>query len=150
MKLISICILGCGFGLAAIAAETKMKVDDLPAAVQSAMKTQTKGATILGASKERENGRMTYEVETKQDGKGRDLTFAEDGSLLEIEQEVDLESIPAAARQAIEGKAAGGTIKKVESVTQGSKTSYEADVRTSGGKTHEVAVNADGSPHKED
>ena len=150
MKLITIGVLGTAFGLAAFAAETKMKVEDLPAAVQAAMKEQSKGATILGASKEREHGRMTYEVETKQAGKGRDITFAEDGSLLEVEQEVDLDSIPQPAKEAIQKKAAGGTIKKVESVTQGSSTSYEADVSTKNGKNQEVAVNADGSPHKGD
>jgi hypothetical protein len=93
---------------------------------------------------------MTYEVETKQNGKGRDLTFDKDGSLLEVEEEVDLDSIPEAAREAIHKKAAGGSIKKVESVTQGSTTSYEADVRTLHGKSREVAVNADGSTHQED
>ena len=90
---------------------------------------------------------MTYEVETKRDGKGRDLTFDERGSLLEVEQEVDLDSIPGPAKEAIRKKLAGGTLKKVESVTQGSKVSYEADVRTKDGKNREVAVNADGSVH---
>jgi uncharacterized membrane protein YkoI len=114
------------------------------------MKGQTKGATIVGASKEREHGRMTYEVEAKLNGKGRALTFAADGSLLEVEQELDLNSLPTAAKEAIEKKAAGETIKKVESVTRGSTTSYEADVSTKTGHSREVAVNADGSPHKED
>jgi uncharacterized membrane protein YkoI len=125
-------------------------MEQLPPAVQSAIKEQAAGATILGASKEREHGHMTYEVETKKDGKGRDLTFDEKGSLLEVEQELDLDSVPGPVRQAIQKRVAGGTVKKVESVTQGSTTSYEADVRTKDGKSREVAVNADGSPHKGD
>jgi len=92
---------------------------------------------------------MTYEVETKRDGKGRDLTFNERGSLLEIEEEMDLDSIPGPAKEAIQKKLAGGTVTKVESVTQGSKVSYEADIKTKNGKNREVAVNADGSPHSE-
>ncbi len=91
---------------------------------------------------------MTYEVETKLDGKGRDLTFDENGSLLEVEQEVNLDSIPRPAREAIQKKVAGRTIKKVESVTRGSRTGYEADVKTPDGGNQEVAVNADGSAHK--
>ncbi len=150
MKLVTLCVLGAAFGLTAFAAETKVKPSELPAAVQAAMKDQTKGATIVGASKEREHGRMTYEVETKLNGKGRDLTFADNGSLLEIEEEVDLNSIPEAAKEAIEKKAASETIGKVESVTRGSKTSYEADVKTKTGHNREVAVNADGSAHPED
>lgn len=144
------CALVAGFALAASAAETKIPVAQLPPAVQKVMKKQTAGSTILGASKEREHGRMTYEVETKRDGKGRDLTFAEDGSLMEVEQEMALDNVPAPARIGIQKKAGGGTIKKVESVTQGTTTSYEADVQTQSGKTQEVAVNADGSPHDED
>ncbi len=150
MKLITFCAGAAAFGLTTLAAETNVKPSELPAAVQSAMKDQTKGATILGASKEREHGQMTYEVETKLNGKGRDLTFAENGSLLEVEEEVDLNGIPTPAKEAIEKKASGETIRKVESVTRGSITSYEADVRTKTGRNREVAVNADGSPHKED
>ncbi|HEX4165452.1 MAG TPA: PepSY-like domain-containing protein [Bryobacteraceae bacterium] len=150
MKLVRLCLLGATLGLAAFAAETKVKPSELPPAVQAAMKDQTGGASIVGASKEREHGRMTYEVETKRNGKGRDLTFAENGSLLEIEEEVDLNSIPAPAKETIEKKAAGETIRKVESVTHGSITSYEADVRTKAGRNREIAVNADGSPHPED
>lgn len=149
MKVLTICALAAVFGGAAFAADTKVQVEALPSAVQSAMRDQTKGATILGASKEREKGRMTYEVETKVDGKSRDLTFAEDGSLLEVEQEVDLDSIPVPAKQALQKRAANGTIEKVESVTQGATTTYEADVKTKSGKSHEVAVNADGSARKQ-
>ncbi len=147
MKTTRLCALGAAFGFAAFAADTKVKVEELPPAVQTQMKDQIKGATILGASKEREHGRMTYEVETKLDGKGRDLTFDEKGSLLEVEQEVDLDSIPGPAKEAIQKRATGGTIKKVESVTEGSTTSYEADVQTKAGRNREVAVNADGSAH---
>jgi uncharacterized membrane protein YkoI len=150
MKASIVCALGAGFCLGASAADTKVRVDQLPPAVQTAMKEQTAGATIVGTSKEREHGRMTYEVQTKRDGKGRDLTFDENGSLLEVEQEVDLDSIPGPAKGAIQKKVAGGTIKKVESVTQGSTTSYEADMTTKDGKNREVAVNADGSTHDED
>ncbi len=147
MRVLTICALAAAVGLPTIAAETKVNIKALPPAVQTAMREQIKGATILGASKEREHGHLTYEVETKLDGKGRDLTFDQNGSLLEIEQEVELNSIPGPAKEAIQKRVAGGTVKKVESVTQGSSTSYEADVTTRTGKKQEVAVNADGSAH---
>ena len=148
MRVFNICSLAAAFGVASFGADTKVNIDALPPAVQTAIKNQTKGATILGASQENEYGHLTYEVETKIDGKSRDLTFDDNGSLLEVEQEVDLDSIPAPAKEAIAKRAAKGTVKKVESVTQGSKTSYEADVQMQNGKSREVAVNADGSAHK--
>ena len=145
MKAFTICALGVGFSVMSFAVEAKVKLNQLPAAVQAAMQSQTAGATILGASKEQEDGRMTYEVETKRDGKGRDLTFTESGALLEIEQEVDLDSIPKPAKQGIQKRLGGGTVKKVESVKQGSKISYEADIRMKSGQEREVKVGADGS-----
>jgi uncharacterized membrane protein YkoI len=133
---------------ALLLADTKIKMEDLPAAVQQAVKEQIKDATLVGLSKEVEKGKTTYEAETKVKGKSRDIEFDSKGAVLSIEQEVDMASIPAAAKAAIEQKTAGGTIKKVESVTSGTAVRYEAAVKTKAGKNIEIAVNADGSVHK--
>jgi uncharacterized membrane protein YkoI len=130
------------------AAETKLKVSDLPAAVQKTVTEQTKSATLIGVSKEVEKGKTLYEIETKANGLGRDLLVDKTGAIVEVEQEVAIDSIPAAARTAIQKKAAGGKITKVETLTQGTSVSYEAEV-VKGGKTSEIGVNADGSPHKD-
>jgi CRISPR/Cas system CSM-associated protein Csm3 (group 7 of RAMP superfamily) len=87
-------------------------------------------------------------VETLLDGKSRDLSFDASGKLLEVEKEVDINSIPAPVKAALERRLAGGTIRKVESVTAGSSISYEASVTTKAGKHTEIAVNPDGTPHR--
>jgi hypothetical protein len=133
-----------------LGAETKVKMESLPATVQSAIKGQIKDATILGITSEKENGKTTYEVETKVNRKGRDLTFDQKGAVVETEDEVDLDSIPAAAKASLQKRAATGTITKVEKVTEGSAVSYEAEIKTKAGKSIEAGVNADGTPHKED
>jgi uncharacterized membrane protein YkoI len=133
---------------ATLLADTKVKMEDLPAAVQLAVKEQTRSATLVGLSKEVEKGKTTYEAETKVNGKSRDIEFDSKGAVLTIEEEIDLATIPTAARAAIEQKAAGGTIKKVESVTHGGAVSYEAAVKTKAGKNIEIGVNADGSTHQ--
>jgi len=133
----------------AMLAETKVKLEALPPAVQAAVKEQTKNATLVGLSKEKENGRMEYEAETKVNGKSRDVTFDEKGSVLEVEEEIDIATIPDAAKAAIEKRAAGGTIRKVEKLTAGTNINYEAAITSKSGKKSEVNVNADGSPHKE-
>jgi uncharacterized membrane protein YkoI len=123
---------------------------DLPPAVQAAVKEQTKTATLVGLSKETEHGKTTYEAETTVNGKSRDVSFDKTGAVIAVEQEVDLESIPAAAKAAIQKKIGFGKLKKVESVTAGSApASYEATI-VKNGKSAEVGVNADGTPHKED
>lgn len=131
----------------AFAAETKVNMQDLPPAVQNAVKEQTRNATLVGLSKEKEKGQTVYEVETKVNGRTRDLLLDKTGAVIEVEEEVDLNSIPAAAKDAIQKKAAGAKINKVETVTKGSTVSYEAAI-TKNGKKSEIAVNADGSSHK--
>ncbi len=130
------------------AADTRVKLEDLPSAVQNTVKEQTKAGTLAGLAKEVEKGKTMYEVETKVNGKTRDLMLNETGEIMSIEEEVDLDSIPAPAKAAIQKRAAGGSVEKVEKLTEGSKVSYEAALKSKTGKKLEAAVNADGSAHK--
>jgi hypothetical protein len=82
------------------------------------------------------------------DGKSRDLTLDDKGTVVEVEQEVGIDSLPAAARAAIEKQTAGGKIVKVETVTRGAAVTYEASY-TKSGRTRELGVKADGSPVKD-
>lgn len=133
---------------AAAAAETKIQMKDLPQAVRIAVETQTAGAQVKGLSKETEKGKTVYEVETMVNGKSRDITFDATGALVEVEEQVALDSIPAAAQAAIQKKTAGGRIKSLETVTRGSTVVYEA-AYTKGGRTHEFQVNAGGADVKD-
>ncbi|MSV29210.1 MAG: hypothetical protein EXQ52_10800 [Bryobacterales bacterium] len=125
--------------------ETKIKMKDLPVAVQNAVAGQRGNATLKGLTREVEDGTTLYEAEFKVNGRGRDVSFDESGNLVSVEEEVALDSIPAAARDAIKSRAAEGKIKFVEKVTKGSVMYYEAQVKT-GRADSEVKVNADGSP----
>jgi uncharacterized membrane protein YkoI len=123
-----------------IAKEKQLKKSDLPPAVQTAADEQSKGATVLGYASEVENGKVQYEVQLTVQGHSRDVTLAPNGSVLEVEQQVDFNELPAAVREALTKKAAAGTITKVESLTKlGSLVAYEAQVRK-GSKRWEVQV----------
>jgi hypothetical protein len=66
------------------------------------------------------------------------------GHVLEIEEEMTLESLPAAVRDGLTKAAGKGTIRKVESLTKNGKlVAYEAAVKT-GTKNSEVQVGPDG------
>jgi uncharacterized membrane protein YkoI len=132
----------------ALFAETKVKMESLPAAVYAAVKEQTKNATLVGLSKETEKGKTQYEVSTTVNGKSRDVTLDATGAVVEVEEEVELATVPLAAKVAIEKRAAGGSIRKVERLTAGASISYESAITTRAGKETEVGVNADGTPHK--
>jgi uncharacterized membrane protein YkoI len=142
--LIAVGLIG---SVSAFGAEKKVKIQDLPPAVQQAVKEQTKKATLIGLTQEVEEGKTVYEVETKVSGRGRDVTIDSSGAVILVEEEVTLDSIPAAARAAIEKQAAGGKITKVETVAKGKNVTYEALV-TRKGKPSEISVTADGSPVK--
>jgi len=146
MKFITI----VAFSAIVLAADTPVKMADLPPVVQAAVKEQTTTATLVGLSKETEHGKTTYEVETSLNGKSRDVSFDKTGAIVAVEQEVDLDSIPAPAKAAIQKKIGTGKLKNVESVTEGSSpVTYEATIIRNG-KASEVGINADGTPHKED
>jgi Flp pilus assembly protein TadG len=134
----------CVAGTSAAAQDKRLTKSDLPVAVQRAADEQSKGATVRGYSSETENGQLQYEVAMTVNGRGRDVTFAADGSLLEIEQEVRIDSLPAAVQSGLQKLAGAGHITKVESLTKrGALVAYEAQVRT-GTKRSEVQVGPDG------
>jgi hypothetical protein len=82
-------------------------------------------------------------------GKHRDFNVDAKGGLLVVEQEVDIASIPAPAREAIEKKAAGGKLRMVETVTKGNAVLYEAAFTSKAGKKGSVLVKADGTETKD-
>jgi uncharacterized membrane protein YkoI len=123
------------------AQDKKVQLKNLPAAVQKAVQDQTKGATLVGFSEEREDGKVLYEAETKVDGRTRDLLFDSAGALIEIEEEVAPAALPAAVQSSL---GTHGKVLKVESVTKGSTVTYEAQVEKNGKKS-EVVVDAKGN-----
>ena len=126
--------------------EKKLKRSDLPAAVQKTVDQESQGATIRGYSSETDNGQLVYEVEMRVRGHGRDVLIGADGSVMEIEEEVALDSLPAPVRDGLKQRAGRGRITKVESLTKhGAIVAYEAQVRT-GTKRSEVQVGPDGKP----
>ena len=133
----------------AFASEKPVKMKDLPPAVQRTVQEQSKGATIRGLSTEVEHGKTIYEVEMTVNGHGKDVSMDASGAVLEVEEEVALESIPAAAQAAIKKAAGSGQITKVEKVSGGKETAYEAGLRKNG-KHSEVRVSADGRLLPED
>jgi phage/plasmid-associated DNA primase len=107
---------------------------------------QSKGATIRGFSEEKENGQTTYEAEMLVDGHTKDVQMDSNGAVMEIEEQVDLQSMSAEVKAGLEAKAGKGKITKVESITKKDKlVAYEAQVVTDGKKS-EVQVGPDGKP----
>ena len=126
--------------------EKRIKRSDLPAAVDKTVTKVSQGATIKGFSEETENGKMTYEVAMIVNGHTKDVEIDPKGTIVEIEEEVTMDSLSAEVKAGLGAKAAGGKILKVESLTkQGRIVAYEAKVETAGKKS-EIQVGPDGKP----
>jgi hypothetical protein len=137
-----------GLLLAGIASaqEKKIKRSDLPPAVEKTVAAQSEGATIRGFSTEKEKGQTLYEVELTVNGHSKDISMASDGSIVEVEEQIAIDSLSADVKAGLQAKAGKGKILKVESLTKKDKlVAYEAQVETNGKKS-EVQVGPDGKP----
>ncbi len=121
----------------AVSQEEKIRRSDLPAAVAATVAAQSQGSTVRGFSKEREKGQTYYEAELEV---GVDTK----GNVVEVEEEVAMDALPATVRDGLWAKAAGATLAKVESLTKlGKLVAYEAQV-VAKGKKSEIQVGPDG------
>jgi len=129
-----------------LAQEERIQRSDLPAAVQKAIDQQSRGATVRGFSKETEDGQTIYEAELTTKGRSTDISMDANGKVVEIEEEVPVDSLSDAVKQGLQRKAGKGKIGKVESLTKnGRLVAYEAEV-TTGTKRSEIQVGPDGKP----
>jgi uncharacterized membrane protein YkoI len=136
----------CTPALAQQETETRVTMKELPAPVQQAVKELSKGVVMRGLSKEVENGQTFYEVELRVNGRSKDVLIDPAGKVVEIEEQVSLNSLSPAVKSAILKRAGKGRIMLVESVTkENSIVAYEAHIKTAG-KMSEIKVDPDGKP----
>ena len=141
-------ILLLAFTASTIGQEKHIERADLPAVVQKTADEQSKGAVVRGYTAETEDGKLEYEVEMIVDGHTKDVSIDPSGNILEVEEQVAMDKLPAEVRDGLQRKAGNGKITKVESIVKrGTLVAYEAQVLT-GGKRSEVQVGPDGKPLK--
>jgi len=128
------------------AQEKKIKRADLPPAVEKTVAAESAGATVKGFSTEKEKGETFYEAELVVNGHSKDVLIDASGAVVEVEEEVALDSLSADVKAGLQAKAGKGKILKVESLTKkGKLVAYEAKVDTNGKKS-EIQVGPDGKP----
>lgn len=141
--LLNICLLLPGVTLAQ-EREQRVKMEDLPPAVQQAAREQSKGAKIEGFSKEIEKGKTTYIAEFLVNGHTKEVLIDVSGKVTAVEEEIAYDALPAAAKVGIEKQAGNGKVVKVESVTKdNSVIAYEAHIKRAE-KITEIKVSPEG------
>jgi uncharacterized membrane protein YkoI len=145
-QMLMISFLVCGLMTVSIARaqEKKIKRTELLPAVEKTIAEQSNAGTIRGFSTEVEDGKRLYEVELTVKGHGKDVSMDEQGNVVEVEEQISMDSLPPAVRKGLTEAARGGTILKIESITKNGKlVAYEADVK-SAAKRSEIQVSPDG------
>lgn len=115
--------------ISSVAQEKKITAKDVPAAVMSAFKTAYPNATIRGYAREKENGKLFYEIESREGTMTRDVLYNPDGTVAEVEESVAATDLPPEVQQAIKEKYPKAVIARAEKTTAGDKVSYEIVAR---------------------
>ena len=137
-------VIGVAMVSVAHAKEKKITREQLPPAVEKTVAEQSKGATIRGFSTEIEKGKRLYEAALTVNGHGKDISMDKKGNIVEVEEEVSMDSLAPAVQEGLKKAAGTGTIGKIESLTkQGKLVAYEAVVKR-GTKHSEIQVGPNG------
>ena len=129
--------------LSASAQESKIREKDVPQVVIAAFKSAYPNATVRGYAKEKEKGKLFYEIESKDGATIRDLLYNPDGTVAEIEETISVTDLPAEAQQLIKSKYPKAVVTRAEKVTEGDKIKYDVSAR-SGKRRISLSFDADG------
>jgi hypothetical protein len=80
-----------------LAQEARLKKKQVPRAVIAAFQSAYPQATMRGFAREKENGKVYYEVESIEGQTTRDVLYNADGTVAEIEEGIAVGDLPAAA-----------------------------------------------------
>jgi len=124
----SILLLSVGFSLNAVAEQaTDITFKQVPSAVQTAILKQVKKADITRIERITDEGVIKYEFESSHHHISKDLTLAENGAVMEIEQSSSIKQLSPQAKMAIKHDYPNLTITEIET-TQEFYTAIEGKV----------------------
>ena len=137
--------LSVALGLLTVAAaraadegEKKVPLDKVPKAVLDAVKARFAGAEIKGASTEKEDGKLMYEIALVHKGRKIDATFTPEGKVVSVEKQIKADEAPKAVADALKAKYPGAKVKTAEEVSEEGKVKYEFLLDTGKGEVEAV------------
>jgi hypothetical protein len=129
-----------GLALAGLAAaqdkpkEGTVDLTILPPAVLKAFQSAYPKAVIKGASTETENGVTLYEIESVDGKINRDLLYTAEGKVVEIEELIAAENLPAPVKETLSKEYPGAKILKAEILTKDGIKTFELSIEVTGRK----------------
>jgi uncharacterized membrane protein YkoI len=127
----------------------KLKPEQLPEKVRKAVDKRFPGATFRQITREIEEGNVVFDIELTLKGRKYEMDVKEDGTVIDIEQEVSPKDLPRAVTQAVEARYPKSTIKEVMEIskvngTQETRDHYEVILTTADGQMVEVEISLTG------
>jgi len=127
----------------------KVPLDKVPKVIMDAIKGRFPNAEIESVEKEKEDGKIVFDIELKHEGRKYEMDILEDGTIVEIEKEVAAKDVPEGVTKAVKEKYPGCTIKEVMEVNKvkdkkETPDHYEVTLETADKKKKEVEVSLDG------
>ena len=132
------------FGQAS-ASEKELKKDQVPKAVIAAFEKAFPNAKELEFEEALFDGKTTYEVEYKKDGKEYEFLYSTEGVLIQKEEDIDVKTLPDPVIQAILKAHPKAKIKEAEKSMKpdGTVTGYEVEIKVAG-KELELELDVNG------
>jgi hypothetical protein len=132
------------FGFSTFAAEYKINKNQVPDAVLQSFSKTFPNAIAENYAKETRNGKTYYEIESKEGTISRDLLFEPNGKLVEMEEKLPYDSLPAAVQDTIKTKYGKNAFVSAERITKNNQTTYGVVIKINN-KKMEKTFNPDGS-----
>jgi hypothetical protein len=121
-------VIGSTFAVSAQEKETdekKITRKEVPAAVLAAFDKAYPKAKVVGYSQEMEEGKVAYEVESREGNMTRDVLYYADGSVIVVEETMSPADLPEPVQAAIQNISPAGKIEIAEILKRGSTVQYE-------------------------
>jgi hypothetical protein len=138
----------------AVAGE-RVPLHKVPTPVLDAVRARFKDARIASTEKEREAGKLVYQVTIRHAGQTIDVTLTPEGVMLLIEKEITARDLPEPVRKALADRYPRATYKTAEEgvEVEGAQERlayYAVLLVTAQGKTLEAIVSPDGTVLREE
>ncbi len=137
-------LAGCAEQPAEQASQQPAEQDVLPAAVAAAFEQANPTLEIVEFEREELDGNVVYEIETRTGEFEKDFVYLEDGTLLQIEEEIAVESLPEPVLAAVMAAHPGAEVDEAEMITTGDVVGYQVDVEVAEDQKFELLVSPDG------
>lgn len=127
--------------------ESEVSLEEVPAAALEAAQAKAEGVEFIKAQIDNDEGTETYELSgTAENGKAIEVDVLADGTIEEVEEEIDASELPQEVSAALEENLAGFQPSYIEKSTRddGATVVYEFEGEHNG-KEIDAEINEDGS-----